>query len=179
MSTRFVLKIQSSPYPPPPTHPQPNTPQHKTRVCNTCGADHASHRFAAAWVRVRAAFGDGYRTGSCVICETTPTGCPRSRPRVSPSIHLSISHPQRGRHCLRAVLIKRGGGNKASQRQSDCTFAGDSVPAQQHVLREVPRPLASPAIPLAQCMCERTQQCPGGGPPRLGASALRDQGHGM
>ena len=29
-------------------------------------------------------------TGSCVICETTPTGCPRSRPRVSLSIYLSI-----------------------------------------------------------------------------------------
>jgi hypothetical protein len=26
-------------------------------------------------------------TGSCVICETTPTGCPRSRPRVSLSIY--------------------------------------------------------------------------------------------
>jgi hypothetical protein len=45
------------------------------------------HRFAAAWVRVRAALNDGR---SCVICETTPTGCPRSRPRVSPSIYLSI-----------------------------------------------------------------------------------------
>ena len=29
-------------------------------------------------------------TGSCVICETTPTGRPRSRPRVSLSIYLSI-----------------------------------------------------------------------------------------
>ena len=29
-------------------------------------------------------------TGSCVICDTTPTGCPRSRPRVSLSIYLSI-----------------------------------------------------------------------------------------
>jgi hypothetical protein len=95
-------------------------------------------RFAAAWVRVRAAcgtnedslcpglvWGIGLRrlgcgcgrrlvTGSCVylrsrttprvvrglgrafrvvvfICETTPTGCPRSRPRVSLSIYLSIS----------------------------------------------------------------------------------------
>ena len=29
-------------------------------------------------------------TGSCVIRETTQTGCPRSRPRVSLSIYLSI-----------------------------------------------------------------------------------------
>ena len=28
--------------------------------------------------------------GSCVICETTQTGCPWSRPRVSLSIYLSI-----------------------------------------------------------------------------------------
>ena len=30
-------------------------------------------------------------TGSCAICETTPTGCPRSRPCVSLSISIYLS----------------------------------------------------------------------------------------
>ena len=48
------------------------------------------HRFAAAWVRVRAAFGDGWL---CVCPPDDHHGRPRLRPRVSLPAWLSVYLP--------------------------------------------------------------------------------------
>ena len=51
---------------------------------------------------------DGARVTPVFICETTPTGCPRSRPRVSLSIYLSIfGRLSFRRHPAAAAAVRR------------------------------------------------------------------------